>query len=194
MEDFMWVAALMLTAGSVLALASGLGIMRLPDFYTRMHAAGISDTLCSALILLALVFHFGMTLASLKVILILAFMLFTCPTASHALARTARHNGLQPWMKPAVAGSVAAAAVPAAAVETESDESTHATDAETSAEPDAEAAAEQSAPDELTPETPDADHSESNATESPHDAEQWQLVRVDEPVTDNSDEQPEEKK
>lgn len=95
----MWIAALLLLGGSVLGLAGAIGILRLPDFYTRTHAAGITDTLCSGLFLAALVVHFGLTLASLKVLLIFVFLLFTCPTASHALARTARTNGLEPWMK-----------------------------------------------------------------------------------------------
>lgn len=100
MEPVMWVMAILLFSGAVLALAGGLGVIRFPDFYTRMHAAGVTDTLCSALVLIALMVHFGLTLASLKVLLILAFMLFTCPTASHALARTARKNGLEPWQLP----------------------------------------------------------------------------------------------
>lgn len=102
MDPVLWIAAILLFSGAVLALAGGVGVIRFPDFYTRMHAAGITDTLCSALVLFALMLHFGLTLASLKVLLILAFMLFTCPTASHALARTARKNGLEPWQLPDV--------------------------------------------------------------------------------------------
>ena len=98
MDPILWIAAFLLFGGAVLALAGGVGMLRFPDFYTRMHAAGVTDTLCSALVLFALMIHFGLTLASLKVLLILAFMLFTCPTASHALARTARNNGLKPWL------------------------------------------------------------------------------------------------
>jgi len=98
MDPMLWIAALLLFGGAVLALAGGVGMLRFPDFYTRMHAAGVTDTLCSALVLVALMIHFGLTLASLKVLLILAFLLFTCPTASHALARTARRNGLVPWL------------------------------------------------------------------------------------------------
>jgi len=191
MEDFLWVAALMLIAGSALALVSGLGILRLPDFYTRMNAAGISDTLCSALILLALIFHFGMTLASLKVVLILAFMLFTCPTASHALMRTARHNGLQPWLAnaaPALAtGSSLASAMPDQGheqdgniAETDSgagqaDEAQHELDSDL-AEPESDTLADKSAEElqqsedeQLSPESAQAPESEQapEAEESP---------------------------
>lgn len=98
-EISIWIAGLFLLGGSLLGLIGALGILRLPDFYTRTHAAGITDTLCSGLFMAALVVHFGLTLASLKVLLIFMFLLFTCPTASHALARTARTNGLEPWMK-----------------------------------------------------------------------------------------------
>ncbi|MGM0633298.1 MAG: monovalent cation/H(+) antiporter subunit G [Pseudomonadota bacterium] len=92
-------SALMLLAGGLLGIVGAIGILRFPDFYTRLHAAGITDTLCSGLFLGGLAIHFGFTLATVKLGLIFAFMLFTCPTASHALARTARHNGLEPWKK-----------------------------------------------------------------------------------------------
>ena len=92
-------SALLLLAGGLLGIVGAIGILRFPDFYTRLHAAGITDTLCTGLFLGGLAIHFGMTLASAKLALIFAFMLFTCPTASHALARTARHNGLEPWKK-----------------------------------------------------------------------------------------------
>lgn len=93
-------SAVLLISGSVLGLVGAIGVLRLPDFYTRMHAAGITDTLCTALFIGGLMIQFGMTLASMKLLLIFVFMLFTCPTATHALSKAARHGGLEPWVKP----------------------------------------------------------------------------------------------
>lgn len=90
-------AFILLMAGSLLGVVGGIGILRFPDYYTRVHAAGITDTLCSGLFLGGLALHFGLTLASAKLALIFAFMLFTCPTATHALTRAARHGGLEHW-------------------------------------------------------------------------------------------------
>ncbi|MDO9476026.1 MAG: monovalent cation/H(+) antiporter subunit G [Pseudohongiella sp.] len=89
----------LLLAGCALGVIGAIGLIRFPDFYTRMHAAGVTDTLCAGLFLGGLAIQFGMTLASAKLLLIFLFMLFTCPTSSHALAKAARHGGLKPWTK-----------------------------------------------------------------------------------------------
>jgi multicomponent Na+:H+ antiporter subunit G len=87
-----------LIAGALLSIIGGIGIHRFPDFYSRLHAAGTTDTLCAALILLGLGLQAGLTLASLKLLLIFAFLLFTSPTATHALANAALHGGLKPQL------------------------------------------------------------------------------------------------
>lgn len=91
------ISALLLGAGALLGLAGGIGLLRFPDFYTRMHAASVTDTLCAALILAGLALHFGPTLASAKLALIFLFLLFTSPTATHALGKSALRSGLMPW-------------------------------------------------------------------------------------------------
>ena len=85
-----------LFAGGVLGIVGGIGIHRFPDFYSRLHAAGITDTLCAILILLGLGLQAGFTLAAFKLALIFVFLFFTSPTASHALANAALHSGLKP--------------------------------------------------------------------------------------------------
>jgi multicomponent Na+:H+ antiporter subunit G len=85
-----------IVGGAVLGLIGGIGMHRLPDFYSRMHAAGITDTLCAALFLLGLGFQAGLSLATFKLLLIFAFLLFTNPTASHALGNAALFSGLKP--------------------------------------------------------------------------------------------------
>jgi len=85
-----------LLAGGALGIVGGIGIHRFPDFYSRLHAAGITDTLCAMLILLGLGLQAGWSLAAFKLALIFVFLFFTSPTASHALANAAQHSGLQP--------------------------------------------------------------------------------------------------
>ncbi|MDH3241102.1 MAG: monovalent cation/H(+) antiporter subunit G [Alphaproteobacteria bacterium] len=86
----------LLIAGSILVLVGALGLMRMPDFYTRMHAAGITDTLGADLILLGLMVQAGFTLVTVKLLLIGAFLFFTSPTSTHAIANAAYTAGLRP--------------------------------------------------------------------------------------------------
>ena len=90
---------ILLTTGSVFLLIGSIGLMRLPDFYTRLHTAGITDTLAIALIVAALMIQSGLSLISVKLLFILVFLFFTSPTATHALAKAALFNGLRPWVK-----------------------------------------------------------------------------------------------
>jgi len=85
-----------LLSGGLLGIIGGIGIHRFPDFYSRLHAAGITDTLSAMLILLGLGLQAGLSLAAFKLALIFVFLFFTSPTASHALANTALHSGLKP--------------------------------------------------------------------------------------------------
>lgn len=87
---------LCLGAGGVIGVIGAIGIHRFPDFYTRQHATGITDTLCAMLILSGLVLQAGFTLAALKLAMIFLFLFITSPTASHVLANAAMHGGLKP--------------------------------------------------------------------------------------------------
>ncbi len=87
---------LCLFAGGLLGIVGGIGIHRFPDFYSRLHAAGITDTLCAMLILFGLGLQAGFSLAAFKLLLIFVFLFFTSPTASHALANAGLHSGLKP--------------------------------------------------------------------------------------------------
>jgi multicomponent Na+:H+ antiporter subunit G len=92
--------------GTVLSLAAGLfflmagtiGVLRLPDFYTRLHAAGMTDTLGAELILLGLIFQSGFSQMTLKLLLVAFFLLVTSPTATHAVAHSAYKSGLKPLL------------------------------------------------------------------------------------------------
>jgi multicomponent Na+:H+ antiporter subunit G len=89
---------LCLLGGSVLGIIGGIGIHRFPDFYSRQHATGITDTLCALLILLGLGLQVGLSLAAFKLTLVFLLLFITSPTASHALAHAAMHSGLKPML------------------------------------------------------------------------------------------------
>ena len=74
---------LLLGTGSVLLVIGAIGLHRLPDFFSRTHAAGITDTGAAGLILLGLILQAGLSLVAVKLLLILLFLWFTSPTASH---------------------------------------------------------------------------------------------------------------
>jgi multicomponent Na+:H+ antiporter subunit G len=86
----------LLVSGSVFALIGAVGIIRLPDVFSRMHGAGIIDTAGAGLILIGLAFQAGLTLVTVKLLLILVFLMFTSPTSTHALARAALIGGIKP--------------------------------------------------------------------------------------------------
>lgn len=83
-------------SGALLGITGGIGIHRFPDFYTRLHAVGITDTLCAASFLIGLVLQTGISIASIKLLLIFSLLFFSSPTATHALAEAARLGGLKP--------------------------------------------------------------------------------------------------
>ncbi len=85
-----------LLAGGFLGVSGGIGILRFPDFFTRLHAAGVTDTLCAALILVGLMMQAGLGLVMVKLVFIFLFLSLTSPTATHALARAALRGGLRP--------------------------------------------------------------------------------------------------
>lgn len=85
-----------LASGSFLVVVGALGLIRMPDFYTRMHAAGITDTLGADLILMGLMVQAGFSLVTVKLLLIGAFLFFTSPTSTHAIANAALTAGLNP--------------------------------------------------------------------------------------------------
>lgn len=91
-----------LVAGGFFCLVGGIGLLRMPDFYTRMHAASVTETLGAGLILLGLLIQAGLTLVGAKLLMIGLLIFFTSPAASHALAKAALSRGLQPLLaKPA---------------------------------------------------------------------------------------------
>ena len=87
-----------LITGSFFSIVGGIGIVRLPEFYSRLHGGGITDTLGAGLILVGLLFQGG-PLTIVKLVMILFFLLVTSPTSCHALARSALSQGLEPVLE-----------------------------------------------------------------------------------------------
>ena len=91
-----WLSWACLLGGSFFILVSSLAVLRLPDYFSRIHGAGITDTLGAGLILLGLALQAGLSLVSVKLFLTLLFMMLTGPVTVHAMARTAYRLGLEP--------------------------------------------------------------------------------------------------
>ena len=91
---------ILLVSGGLIAIAAGIGVLRLPDVFSRMHAAGMLDTLGAGCVLLGLVLQAGISVLAFKLLLVFAFLLFTTATAGHALAKSAVAAGLQPDLEP----------------------------------------------------------------------------------------------
>lgn len=88
------ISGILLAAGCFFSLTGALGLFRFPDFFTRVHAASVTDSLATILIILGLILQTNFDLIAVKLFFILLFLLLTSPTASHALAKSARHGGL----------------------------------------------------------------------------------------------------
>ncbi|MBF0202979.1 MAG: monovalent cation/H(+) antiporter subunit G [Desulfamplus sp.] len=100
-----YISGLLIVGGLFFFLIGSIGMIRLPDFYSRLHAAGIIDTMglllsMSGLALLILSdFNLGNILSALKIILIVVFIYLTSPTATHAIVDAGIRAGLKPWSK-----------------------------------------------------------------------------------------------
>lgn len=90
------VSWLLLAAGAFFYVVGGVGLVRMPDVFTRMHAAGISDTVGAGLMLVGMMLAAGVSLVTVKLMIILAVILFTSPVATHALAQAAMHDDVEP--------------------------------------------------------------------------------------------------
>lgn len=88
------VSWILLVSGCFLCITGGIGLVRLPDFWARAHAAGINDSLGAGLILAGLMFQSGLSLVTVKLIMIVIFIFITSPTAGHALYRSAHGHGV----------------------------------------------------------------------------------------------------
>ena len=90
---------LSLAIGGIFCVIGAIGLLRMPDFFTRMHAASVIETLGAGLILFGLIIQAGWTLIAVKLVILFLLIFFASPTASHALARAALAKGMKPLLK-----------------------------------------------------------------------------------------------
>jgi len=96
---------LLVLAGLFFLTASAVGALRLPDFYTRAHALGMTDSLGTLFVLLGLAVPLGFSLDAGKLVLLTVFIFIATPTACHVFVRAALRSGLKPWTKEAKDGT-----------------------------------------------------------------------------------------
>jgi multicomponent Na+:H+ antiporter subunit G len=97
MSVFDVLALVLVIAGAFFLLAGSIGVVRLPDFYTRTHAVGKADTLGLVLVVVGIAVHEGASLTGGKLLVVVVFVALTNPVGTHALVRSAYISGLRPW-------------------------------------------------------------------------------------------------
>ena len=106
LDALSWIS---ITAGLFFMLVGTFGVLRMPDVYTRLHAAGMTDTMGAGFLILGMFFQTIEAIAHgelawwfilIRLVLIYLFLLFTSPIATHALARAGLAGGLKPWSAP----------------------------------------------------------------------------------------------
>ncbi len=90
-------ANVLIVAGSFFLVTGAIGVIRMPDVFTRQHAAGMTDTAGAGLILVGLMFY-GSFPVVVRLVMILVFLVFTSPIATHSVCRAALHNGVEPLL------------------------------------------------------------------------------------------------
>lgn len=91
------VSGVLLAVGALFVLSGGVGLLRFPDFYTRTHAAGITDSAGAGLILLGLLVLTPGWETGVRLVIIMVFLTLTSPTATYVLAFAARRDGVPIW-------------------------------------------------------------------------------------------------
>ena len=95
-EILSWIS---ISLGSFFVVCGALGILRMPDLYTRLHSASVIDTTGAGFLILGMILQAGWSLVTIKLLFVLAIFFFTLPVASHALSRAALHEGIKPVLK-----------------------------------------------------------------------------------------------
>lgn len=93
------IAILFLLSGFFFMVVASVGVLRLPDFYSRMHASGKSETLGIILAFTGLAIYEGFTVTSVKFLIIAFFVSFANPIGTHIITREAYKSGLKPWIR-----------------------------------------------------------------------------------------------
>jgi len=88
-----------LAGGAFFMITGAVGLVKFPDFYTRLHATGKCDTLGQILTIVGCMFFEGFNFITVKLFFVAAFYLFAGPAATHAIMKAAYFTGLKPWKK-----------------------------------------------------------------------------------------------
>jgi multicomponent Na+:H+ antiporter subunit G len=88
----------LLLGGGAFCIIGTIGLLRMPDPYTRLHAASVVDTLGAGLILAGLILQAGFTLVAVKLAVVGLLLFFTSPVAGHAVARAMIHRDVKPLL------------------------------------------------------------------------------------------------
>ena len=99
MEIRVIISGILLFSGCFLIMVAAIGVVRFPDFYSRIHPAGKTDSMGQLLALLGLIVYEGFSFVSVKLALIIVFIYIANPTATYALAKAAHIRGVKPWQK-----------------------------------------------------------------------------------------------
>jgi multicomponent Na+:H+ antiporter subunit G len=99
-----FLAMVLLALGGIFCVIGAVGLLRMPDFYTRMHAASVIETLGAGLVIAGLMLLAGLTLATAKLAILGLLIFFASPTATHALAKAAHERGIVPVLEGDVPG------------------------------------------------------------------------------------------
>ncbi|MEL7543839.1 MAG: monovalent cation/H(+) antiporter subunit G [Pseudomonadota bacterium] len=98
-EVLSWISAVMVGAGAIVVVIGALGLVRMPDVFTRMHASGMIETMGATLMLGGMALTSGLSLVTLKLLVLWVLFIFTGPVAGHALARAALYAGVRPYLR-----------------------------------------------------------------------------------------------
>jgi multicomponent Na+:H+ antiporter subunit G len=91
-----WIGGGLVVIGGLFMLIGAVGILRMPDVFTRMHAASVADTLGAGLTLVGLMLIAGLSLVTVKLGFLVLFFGLISPVSTHAIARAALHGGIKP--------------------------------------------------------------------------------------------------
>ena len=106
METALYVLSwISIVAGLFFMIVGTVGILRMPDIFTRLHAAGMTDTMGAGFLILGMCLQAGLGLVFVRLVLVYAFLTFTSPISTHALARAALAGGETPYEVPEEGGA-----------------------------------------------------------------------------------------
>lgn len=93
-----WISGALILSGAFFYVVGAIGLVRMPDLFTRLHGASVLDTLGGSLMLVGMMVAGGFSLVTVKLVIILAVIIFTSPVATHALAQAALHSDVEPLL------------------------------------------------------------------------------------------------